>query len=839
MDSSKDVGEKKEASVILRLIFPNAIRTGGVALANSADEGSLGVFVLTKGNDLYTFSLKSSFFCQISASEDDFDRWCQIFRPSSLSISNSHKLFASNSRELLMSLGDGRLARLTRKKGEDGSQWAEAAYNDGQWGSSLRGLIRWQASNSVRYEGQSLDQNTAAAACTAPDFQHILAVGLNHTFKAWNIVSGKQTVSKDLLDIPRDPQDIAKIMLDPGIATPLQLFSSHSSGGYKYFAITFSPLSSGLFKFWGIRDADHEETGVRDLFPDDILKLPDPDDHISWTLRDFKLRANPETAEVDLWILLRLNMKYQLFYRKFPELQNIGEDWEFGWSKVSINSCRYEPLNLPPISVSECDCEDVGSKWLQYLLTPERIPAAVLETAIATYAQTRDIPIAKSTKLSLKEKLATIVASKIRFEDIEPPSNALVYATTPYNALTKFRHDVSTEWANFWNIVADVEKGRWEPMSLGLDQRCDIPWIVMTDGCSAIRTCSEVEILAENRPRDLFGNPRTLLTSIENDGKSATRHQSDELSRLLEAASSFRASFSEDLKLACDNQLCGELWVSPSYSASARIQLFYDQSKFASEITDRQYDDLSKSLTELGGFDGLTTESFLAIIESMAAPTPTLTGIVATKFGLKALVRGVHDLIALQSRVLTDLLLLAVFVEVEVDPNEYPMEAFDCVPVFIALLERLRFVQLSHWLAVNTRLEPDIVRSIAPETPETTSDKGPAEISTVLANLFARDIQLQPYKSQSQSSAFTHTIQDILTWVAGNNELSLDSVLVSIQCDLLKNNNIQLATSFQTFQPPTAWAIYIRGRLCLLRHEYTEAAIYFQKAAFKLCEFRL
>ena len=827
VDLSKRENDSKEAGLILRFGFPSGIRNGGIALADSTEEDALSVFVLTKTNELYTLKLRPKFFCQASASEDEFDGWYKTFKPSSLSISTPFRLVACGPLNLLIALTDGRLVRLRRRHGEDGSTWDEAAYNDGQWSSSLKGLIRWQGSNTIRYEGNALDQNTAVNVMLSPDGHHILVTSLNHTLKFWNVASGRPTASRDLLDVPRGPQETAKITLDPGTYKNLDVFEAQAGyDGDLYYVMTFSPQSSGVFKVWGVRDADQNDIGVRDLFPYDILRLPDPDDGALWTMSDFKLKTVLGSSRLEVWILMRLNRRYKLYHRKFMDLQGLGEEWQYDWSITVIDLSRREPQNEAPLKISDFDCNGITDKWIEFILRPGRVPGAVLETALSIYTHTRGLIPPKTSKASLRERIESCVGSQLYLQ----------HSDILGSNVSKFLETLNDEWITYWSIVAEVDQARWEPLSLGFDAHSDMPWIVLADGCSAIRECSEIETLAYNKSKSLIGNSaRTLMPSVEMDGSSASPTAPDELAMLVEASTKFRTSFSEALISSCDKCLESELWQDSSYSAPTRIQLFYDRCGFLNEVGDRQYNELAGSLSRAGGFDGITNESILAILEALPGRLSEASGLVSTRFGLKVLASGAQDMVTLHARVLSDLLYLVVFVDMEVDREEYAMENFHAASIFIELLDQLRRNQMAHWLATNTRQDPATTQA-NDSVSKTLGSLGIGNASTILENLFARDIKPQSYSSQSQSAALTQTICDLLTWAAGGNEISLDKVLVNIQCDFLKNNNIDLASSFLRFQPSSAWATYIRGRFCLLQHEFTEAAIHFKKSAFKLCK---
>jgi nuclear pore complex protein Nup160 len=826
LDLAKSDKETREPVLILRFGFPSPIRTGCVAFADSHELDILSVFVVTKTNNLYTFTLRPSFFCRAEASEDDSATWCKSFRPSPFTISAPHRLFATNPFELLAALGDGRLARLTRPTNGDGTDWDERTYNDGQWGTSLRGLIRWQGNNTIRHDGAMLETETALSTMESPDGKHIFAVCLNHTLRAWNKETGKLTLSRDLLDIQRGPQETAKMSLNPGLARVLSVFEvKDSKEGDLYYILTFSPHDNGIFKFWGIRDAEHADAGIRDLAPDYDFKVPDPNDGAPWTMADFKLKRSGGASRVGIWILMRLNRRYKLYHRIF-DLNNLADEDESEWSVTMTDTSKAEPCCEPPIKVIDLDPEDNTDKWLMYLLSPGRFQGTVLETALSIYIQARDLTLIKNSKASLKERIGSYVGSHLKLRQMG----------TSTSSYKKFAEDVNAEWISFWTIVTDLDQHRKEPLGLGFDEDANMPWVVLGDGCSAIRECSEIELLAYNEaaqmPRDGGLLPSTELPDPGSDPKNA-----DELAMLVEAAAKFRSTFSDTLQFSCKNVLTTELWQDSSLSITARIQTFYDQCNFADEIGDRQYNDLASSLRRIDGFDGLNTSMFYGILQTLPQyRSSEASGLLSTRFGLRVLVNGAQDMVALHTRILTDLLLLLVFVDADVDRDECPMDSLDTPRVFVELLDQLKQNETALWLA--TSIRPDPTNTQQNQTQLKPTAGAQPVTSTLLENMFAVYLPPQSYIKYSQHAPLTNNMRDLLKWVTGGNnpEMSLDQILVHIQCNLLKNNNLDLATLFLQYQPSTAWAAYVRGRLYLLHGTHNVAATHFQKAAFKLCE---
>ena len=825
VDLSKSNRETREAVFTIQLHLPVKIKHGGVALADSEDQNVLNAFALTKGNELYTFAVPKDFFCDAAASEEDIGRWCKVSKPATFSISTPHSLIAGSSLQLVVSLSDGRLLQLTRRKDEDGSKWHESTYGDGQWASSLRGLVRWQGSNTVRYDGTTLEQSTPIAMAVSPNKKHIFAVCLNHTLRIWNPKKATSVFSKDLLCQHREPHEVPRLMLDPGSPNVLQVFRTDTGAeGDLYYAVTFSPYDFGQFKFWGVRDPDHGDRGVRDLYPEYSLKPPDPDpspeSKAIWKVADFKVKDSREGKGLEMWVLMRSNRRYKLYSLKF-EILDLANAWQDQWSAAATETMD----QLPHQQVSDLDPVDATDKWLDFIFYPGKYPQTVLESALALYCSERSVSLS-DVKGPLKQRMCSAVASRVNSAESR-------------TELTNYRKATDQEWAVVWQDIQDLNKSRWEILSLSYDDYAEMPWIVFADGCSAIRTCSKIELIAQNGRATLAGSLNLLeQPSIEMEIGDEPKLP-DELAVIIEAAATFRQSFSYRLRQACNTVLATELWLDASYSVPLRIQAFYDQCNFGEEIGSAPFDDLLTALEPLGGFNGLDTDTFLSILDERSHKLPpNSSDLLHTKFGLRILINGAREMVQLCERILFDLLTLVVFVDMEIDRDETPMENFDAPRIYMALLELLKQYQIMQWLARNTRMH----KSEHPAIPEAGtihfSSKEHIKTSTVLESLFALDLAAQSDTTQSQSEALTHSIEDLLQWVVGGNyeEVTLDDVLVYVQSNLLANKNIDLASDFLRYQPSTAWGTYIKGRLSLLQGDFTEAAFHFKKAAFKLCK---
>jgi nuclear pore complex protein Nup160 len=124
VDISKDTAKEEEhdphTPVTLRLNFPNPILPSCIAFSDSRDRDTLSVFVLTENYHLYTLTLRPAHFHKNKSLEADIDTWCKTYLSSAFSFKHPHRLVALTADELLVSLIDGGLLKLTRKSDGNG-----------------------------------------------------------------------------------------------------------------------------------------------------------------------------------------------------------------------------------------------------------------------------------------------------------------------------------------------------------------------------------------------------------------------------------------------------------------------------------------------------------------------------------------------------------------------------------------------------------------------------------------------------------------------------------------------------------------------------------------------
>lgn len=234
----------------------------------------------------------------------------------------------------------------------------------------------------------------------------------------------------------------------------------------------------------------------------------------------------------------------------------------------------------------------------------------------------------------------------------------------------------------------------------------------------------------------------------------------------------------------------------------------------------------------------LQNSHFEDIIKDLPRSIPTNdSSLRFTKFGLSIVVRGAQEMIKVHEQILTDLLVLLIILQEECNLPENSMLDFDAPNLFSELSRLLKETQLMQWTVQATRLE-SAPSQASPRANKSSSETPPLKSLSILEGVFAKDVKSRSCDDQSQSEALLQDIQDVLVYVVGGNgqPLTLDPPIESILCNLLSHGNIDLATDFLRFVPSTAWAVYLKGRLHLLKGEYTEAAIALKRPSFKLCK---
>ncbi|GES58949.1 nucleoporin Nup120/160 [Aspergillus terreus] len=832
VDLTKGGVEHHEYNNTLRLDFQEEILPSGVDLADVEDHEILSVFVITASKQLHTLTLRPEFFRRTASIDETISDWCKSCVPAPLSFSYPHRLHASSPLELFISLDNGSLLRLTRRSGDDGSSWSPLTFDERTWGSSIRGLVRWNAQPSVKYKGRTLDLNLANAIATTSDQTYVFAVCLNHTLKIWNLATNKLAATKDLLGREIQNPDVPAYSLNPAESAFIRVFNVERAmdGEYRYYVVTYSPFEDGRFKFWAVKGGLTSPLIIEDLYPDTPLRPLDPDTtgNMFWSIADFDIKPAEEGRRMELWVLWRNSSLYQLYTLHF-NFETLATDWNNNWVSTMMDSRSQEPP--PPMALS--DVVDPTERWLKFLLQPNRFSPEALETALSIYQEAvRPLSSQNASKksASLSERLCSTIAATVSLRK---------YADEDMD-FTRYRTDTDSKWRQFWQIVEDINKRRFEPVSLVYDAYYEIPWLLLTDSCAVIRECSSTELVLHNSGAVLRAEgPKIVDRWRHRNLSSEIGDLFEQSSHLIKVASGFRRRFPAELEADCQRALEAELFTEPSSSIQDRMDAFRERCDFGEQISNKVYEGLIGAMNEQLNIYNLQNEVFYTIIDTIPLGFPGKdSDLLPTHFGVRVTVNGVQETILFTRRVLTDLLLLVLFVDGEVQQEED--SNFDAVDLFASLITLLREYEMMAWLSSNCRKCSDRSTSATDDNASTFSlkessrKKDVPRMATILEDLFATDIKPRQTTGLPQSYTLSLGIRDVLSWVTRQGEVAYPNALVYIQCDLIAKNNIDLAWDFLRFQASTSWATYVKGRLYVAMSEFDTAALYFRKAAYLL-----
>ncbi|POS86641.1 hypothetical protein EPUL_002914 [Erysiphe pulchra] len=849
----------------LRFTFPHSISPTCIAFSDSKERDVLSVFVLTDSKQIWTLSLRPDFFSKTSSMDQSMLDWCDVYSPRSLGIKTPYRLVALNENELLISFHDGALARLERNEDTTGSPWKEQQYNEGGWSHSFRSMVPFHGASGIYHEGHYVQPSAATSiASTVKTFDsitYIFTVTIDHRLRIWNLDTGKIAYTGDILTQELEFQDEAKQIIDPSQSRLVQVINNKRVGT---LCITYSPISSGEFKFWDVAPEIDGSLTLTDLLPNSTLIPQAPSSEI-WTVADFvAIHDRAYDDRINIWVLWKNNVTYQLLKLEFStrvdaHVQNV---WTEGWKAVALDQLRDTPIP----KILDCDPSDVTDKWLEFILYPGRFSTATIETGLAIYEQGLGIEKDISCKSrSLPDRICTSIAS----------TAILARSSDGSLDFDQFRSATHTQWMRFYRLLIDLHDQRGEALSLVIDPDGETPWVILADGLSIIRESSHLE--------KIWHKSTSLID------------KKDRVPLLLFAAANFRNSISETFSFACNSFLREEVCQEPRFTLRTRMQQFYERCDFATHIGDEEFEELLRNLD--GDFTNITVEVYTAIIELMSPfknkdknSKKSQKDSVLTKFGNQIIVKGIQQIVLLYRSICIDQLILLILIENEIVNNEDEEERviqIETAPIYNKLIFILSRLELISWLTSTQILLPGIKNSatathsstfsLLKTNPITTISNNTAVVTNpnpklkdshqkttklnpetvtifegFLGRLFSLDRSTIAKKYHRNLSAhITEILVKISTTttttntyfsnlqncnINNDNDNDDDSKYelcpTAIQCFLLKHERPDLALDCaMQFVDNDPFPTYILGRVYLAAMELSTAALFFKKAA--------
>ncbi|KAI8941400.1 hypothetical protein NX059_002623 [Plenodomus lindquistii] len=833
IDLHHDATDKFEANLTLLLQFPSPLRPFCVAFSDPTDRDALTVFAVTTANELYTVTLHRDFFANPAASEQDMENWCKRAEPSLFSGRIPFRLVAVHVDELLVTLDDGAICRLSWDR--TNGIWEGSRYQESNW--SVRGLLSWKTQPTVRFENADLAISAAAAVGFSPDRQHIFSVCLDHTLRAWNVASGQPGAHVDILGTEGRALEANthSYAINPSQS---QLMAVHDVAGdvvqgAAYHVVTYSPKQH-QFKFWGIRDADDLEVGLYDAAPGAELIPPIDElmDTTVWSLEEFHVIPGPTGWRgSEIWLRARSGPSSRVYSLKFDltdDPTTLSQTWRNDWVSVDTGPLTVEALkansSLPQSQdLGEEHGElDLTERWLRFLFYPGRFTMATLETALLIFKQGMErSPVGRtSSREPLKDRICSAVARLASGVQAEGQNS----------------HDVgdaiASQWQAYYGLVKDLHKRRGESLSLVYDHQTCMPWLVLSDHISAIRTCSDLEITTLNT---------TNLVNLNEQSKplrhALGRVESRSVARLLNAASSFRRRLPLFVQQDLERHVELDLLQSRSLTIIDRMEWVESHSELLQQVTD---DDLSLLVEELGTeVKDIRTDTFLMAIQTLDLEEqgrPSSRKQLA-RYGLSALLRVSQETLDSERNTLLDLLALVLFLFAEFE-GEAP-EHFDASEVFTEVTKQYKDCMTVAWLARtawahqgHTGTASEVLNRSLSETFKV--GKKLPFTQTVLEGIYGQRACEIPLPQGLKAGLLTQWSRAWIASVFTGEGQSYDSVVEDTMGVLLAQTEYDLASDFSKFLTESSWATYLKGRLHVAAGDNALGSICFQKPAYNL-----
>ncbi|KAK4635657.1 Nucleoporin [Fulvia fulva] len=844
LDANKHA--KAESWLTFHIALPAPIIPGGVALADAEEKDALEVFVITSDKELYTVTLRRDLLVRETVPTDFDAATCvKRFGLNLVSYRRPYRLQAVGSLELLLSLSDGSILRLTRQPNENAAQWRETQYSEGGWKGTLKRGLPFTKTQTVRYDNHDLNADTVAAMAKSPNGRFIWTLGLDHILKAWDMESGKVAMTRSLVGAGADEDEHNKnnrYIMSAEQGTLLQIVSAPDAANSQalatpntevpYYLIAYSPKDHE-FKFFGVRSGRDGE-GIEDVHLDDMHRgeklIPPIDDLMNtniWHMEHFAFSPGENFSGAQLWLRVRSGAVCRTFMLNFDLLDQDGaaidlEDvFASGWSAVDSSSLTVDKLKSSVDFIAATGSQDMSrtpsEKWLNFLFFPGRFSQASLESALYLYCKGRNLPTSTSRGIRtneqpLKERITGAVAAKILLRRL--PSND----RPDYES---YQRDLQTQWETFYSLLTHLHNRRHEAVGFAFDLEECLPWAICADFVAPMRANSGFENLTLNADLIMSGDINETHDNVR--GRIIETDEDIARSQFLALARRCRSCFaaapqSKLRSIAIANAMAQ----TPDETAEEGMRSIYDRCNFQEEIGELEYNILNDLSDELNGLGGLNDDHFLAITERIEDKPANDRGVdreLLGRLGRPFSVAVAQETLQRSQAILLDMLTLLVFLHCDLQEDELS-EELRPAQVYENLMMHLRHVELRLWLVSNIRIE------------KKQAGGRRSEQLTLYEHMFAQDWRAKPDREN-----VSHGLSELLTawsknWIFGINiSHDYDRLCGHILADLVEHHDIDLASDFLQISPDTAWISYLKGRLYVLNGEYELAGLAFHEAA--------
>ncbi|KAE9991248.1 hypothetical protein EG327_000250 [Venturia inaequalis] len=863
VDLSEDVKERTEALLTLILHFPAAIRPFCIGFADSDDTDAIDIFAITTTNELWTLTLLKDYFVRLKSTEDMPPGWCKSSQPSVLNSTKAYRLFASNSKELFVTLEDGGFLELTRQAGDDGSAWYERNFQEGRWASSITRSL-WKSNNATPFGDLRLEPTTILSAAPSGfegEEEHLVTVCLNNMLRIWDLTTGNVLGEVDILG--ETDERASRYLMGPSQRQLLQVFDMPSRYEH-YYVATYTPKRH-RFRFWEISTTGSGRETIREMRGD--INFTPPIDRLMdtavWNLEEFYLRPAQGTAsqghlQTRLWIRVRAGQTSQVFTINFDpcdfdherhESENEVEKlWKSDWVAVAHGRQTVEALDAvmprnPTEELSDVEIVNIEDQWLSALLYPGRVSVPTLETALEVYCKARNhIPSARESKASLKDRLTRAINASSGIGSRR--------GAQQWTGLDSKR--VADQWQVYYDLVRDLHKRRSDALSFAVDPCDQLPWAVSSDFVAPIRACNDIELCEYNR-----NAPNPVSRVLIATQSEQLFEEKAEIGRLLRFAHSYRTSLPNPMQDALHHSVLAEMLEESDLSVMDRFHALQGQVGL-DVLSDDDFERMEGLVNENGGFYICQTQNFEHIIESMREEiSGKVTQEQITRFGTRTMIRAAQEMIAINTNVLLDLLSIVMSLEGNYEPEDLAAAinvppgddelmdidddldtAFQPARLFMMLARGLREYAVLNFLTSNLRQEQRKPHKSSSADSPGRKMSGPAPSTeptynlTLLESMFIGDWpSIEAPENKPTPDLITYMCG---AWLTNLNINQYDNFTAYVLADLIKHDDLRLASDFLPYVPETGWSTYLRGRLSVKTGDADGATARFKEAAFSM-----
>lgn len=651
----------------------------------------------------------------------------------------------------------------------------------------------------------------------------LFTVSVDHALKVWSMQSETLIHVTDLLNEPQPTSTKMKTWLDPSPSHLLAILDTSLQEDHMFYLISFSSATTGKFKFWAVRqDSVGSFIDLVDLYPDYEFEAKPPTATAPWIICEF--RVTPASASdltlFNLWVLWKSDTNFRVQNVQF-NLNKVGDTWNW-WTTATADLLH----DLPKQAPSSITSEDVTDHWMNWIFYPGRFPDPVYETALKIYEDNFATRSEKGTKMETTQaRVARVVASAV---ELKTGTGGMV-------DYEKYRVEIELQWERFSRLCTEVDKARCEALSLVTDPASGFVWTVNVDGITALRECTESEVVSHNYTThadnlDLLSHrtPKRLGAGLQ--GKDL-----GDVMLLVGAAEELKSALSESALDRCALRLKEEITKDAMYSVQDVMWSVYEHC-LDGEVTQETIDKLKltfKNMTE-------PQNAFSSIMSSLFHADAHAGATRLTAFGGKVLVAGSQEVIHTNHELLFNLTFLLLFVTAFEDVQDFRISHPE--EIYSQLLMYCKEYEVLRWMAENSLAlpEPPIEDDVSEAMTDLrlTGDDGPAPekrkgsvLQLVLPNSFGPP---PPGPGRSGLVALSLCIRQFLS---GLDLIDYGNGITNIVSALLKSNARGLATDFAKFIPSTSWGTYMKARVRLKARDDIAAATFFKKAAYGMCEY--